>query len=345
MKLLLTLGPGLEPASEGHVLVLDWPTKRIVDEFCYRHQVYEKSHKGLAGASLRDGRLLVAGECEALEFDLAPLRLVGSRSFPFLNDVHHLAASKGGIWICNTGLDCLEEFDTAWQLRRTHQLVGRFGRKPLQVLQLLKDDLRKSWRRMRGNYDYYEHLTERPPFRNVMKLLSQNAYRRNGRDVRFSDFRPHVLHPNHVLPVGDDLWVTLWRTGEIVSLRQGVVLAQGLGRPHDGFPAGDELYVTDCHRNRLIVHALDRDLPAIGARIAEKVVTGHVSEGFLRGVAVAGDLVFVGLTARRGALAEFRTGRVVAMDRKSLTVLDAWTVPTQYGLQVYSVVDVTSFYG
>jgi len=342
MKLCITLGPGLQPTPYGDVVVLDWRDRRVVDEFRYRHAVYEQSHKGLCGASWSGDHLLVASEAELLEFHVAPLRLKSARTLNFLNDVHHIASDSEHIWVCNTGLDCIEELDAAWSPVETHHLVRPFGRDATNVASLLYHDFRKSWKRLRGRYEHYTHLTKRPAFRNVVKLCRQDAYRRNGSELRFSDFRPHVLHPNHVLPVGNDLWITLWRTGEIVSLRQERVLLKDLGRPHDGIIANDKLYVTDCKENRLLVYDIRGQTP--GGKLAEVRITEHKQEGFLRGIAVGEGLIWVGLTSRRGAPTQFKTARIVALDAQTLQRVDQWVVPSEYGMQIFSILNAERFY-
>lgn len=339
MKLIVTVGPGFSPTPHGHLLLLDWQARKVVAEFSYAHRVYSQSHKGLTGASWYGERLLVATEAELLEFSVAPLRLIESRSFHFLNDVHHLAACGDRIWVCNTGLDCVEELDAAWQPVATHHLVKPFGRHWLQILETLRSDIRKSWNRLRGRYDFYSHLTERPVCPNVVKLVWQNAYRRNRRELRYCDFRPHVLHPNHVLPLEDDVWITLFRTGEIVSLRRGVTVARGLGHPHDGIVSGDELFVTDCQSNRLMVYQIDASKQTVGPCVAVRSITRHLSEGFLRGVVAVGDRVFVGLTARRGRPTNFESARIIALKRQSLEPVDEWIVPAKFGRQVFSILD------
>jgi hypothetical protein len=334
LRLVLTLGPGLKPSRYGDLVVLDWTSRQIVDHVRYEHRVYEESHKGLAGASWRGAHLLVATEAELLEYACDPFRLVGTHSFPFLNDVHHVAAADGRIWVCNTGLDTLEELDSDWRPLRAHDLIVPFGRRRRFVLHLLRADARKSWNRLTGRAQSYGHLGHRARFPNLVKLIRPTRYRLSGRDLRAWDFRPHVLHPNHVLPRGDDVWVTLLHTGEIVSLRTGAVIADGLGHPHDGIVVGDSLFVTDCGANRLIVI---RDLSHARRRRMDVRVTRTLDEGFLRGVAVVGEHVFVGLTARRGSRDAYRTARVYALDAASLEVLDAWEAPAEYGTSVFSI--------
>lgn len=336
-RLVLTLGPGLSSAPYGDLVIFDWEERAVVDRYRFRHQVHAASHKGLAGASWSGERLIVTTEAEVLEFETAPLRLVSVRSFPFFNDVHHVVRTADRHWVCNTGLDAIEEFDRDWKWLKSHELVRPFGRSFSHLCELFSHDMLKSWRRWTGRYKQYGHLGHRPAFRNLSKVVAYESFRRRYPELRHSDLRPHVLHPNHLLPVGDDLWVTLWRTGQIVSLKQQTVLASGLGHPHDGVFFDDEYYVTDCQSNRLLVFHGNRERGRLGDLKAERVITRSLWEGFLRGVYASGPFVYVGLTARRGARPIDQTARIVKLDRQTLDTLDTWTVPAEYGTGVFSI--------
>ena len=144
--------------------------------------------------------------------------------------------------------------------------------------------------------------------------------------------------------VGDDIWVTLAASGEVVSLRTGRILAHGLGYPHDGIVAGDRFYVTDCRSNRLSVFALDPTVPSLKEKLLEKQLTQSLCEGFLRGVLIHDDKVFVGLSARRKAPKKFQRARVVALDRDTLESVDEWIAPTEFGKKIYSLLDATCCY-
>lgn len=343
--LLLTCGPGAEVAPYGDVVVLDWASKTVIDEFRYEHQVYEDSQKGLAGASWRgDGRLLATTECELLELDVAPLRLTGTRSFPFLNDVHHVAASEDRIFVCNTGLDCIEVFDCDWKLVDTIDLLGPISRRLRYSSTSLYYKIKRGYEQLRGWRPAYAHLSRRPLFPNTRKLLVRNAYRRKDRELRFSLFRPHILHPNHVLTLDDDVWVTINTTGEIVSLKSGRIIARGLGRRiHDGIVSDGEHFTTNANTNRVIVHEFQPDGPSLGVKRIDKCVMPR-SGGFLRGLAVIEDTVFVGLSARRGGAANHPAGRIVALDRATLQITDSWEIPERFGTAVFSVLDATNQY-
>jgi hypothetical protein len=342
-RLLLTMGPGLHAAAHGDLVVYDWNDQCVVDRHQHQLTAYEASHKGLAGACWHSGRLLVAAEAELLEIEVAPFRLVLTHTFPFLNDVHHIAADGEHIWICNSGLDCVEELDSRWRFVQTHDLIRPYGRRSAEVLRLMRYDVVKSLNRLTGRTEYYRHLGRRPPFRNLVKLLRPERFRGLREDLRNFDFRPHMLHPNHLLVVGGEVWVTLWQTGEIVSLRGKRVLASGLGNPHDGIPDGEEFFVTDCLNNRVVVHEFDPDGPSVGRKLREKVVTGDKLEGFLRGATVVEDRIYVGLTARRES-PEFRTARVLCLDRSTLRPIATREIPTECGRSIFSVHDASEQY-
>lgn len=333
--LFVTTGPGLDTAPHGDLLALDWERKEVVDHLRCPLSIHEKSHKGLAGASWSGGRLWASNEGEVLEIDLHPLRIVRRITHPSFNDVHHVAAADGRLWVCNSGLDSIEELDLSGRWLACHELVRPFGRGFGHVGELLWNDFVKSWKRMSGRFKQYAHLDHRPPFRNLRKLVAYHSFRASRPDWRRSDLRPHVLHPNHLLPVDGDLWVTLWRTGEVVSLRSKKVLARGLGRPHDGVLCGEDYYVTDCESNRLLVFA--REGASKLALRQEKHMTEDVMEGFLRGVWADGERLFVAFTARRGAAPQHRRGRIVELDRRTLAVQDEWTVPAEFGNGVFSL--------
>ena len=344
MKLLLTLAPGLEFAAHGDLLVVDWESKTVLDALRYQHQFYEESHKGFAGAKLHNNYLIVSMEVELLEFELAPLKLKSSHSFNFLNDAHDIEVTDDRIWVCNSGLDSVEEFDLNWNHLNCHDMIKPFGRRPAHVWKLMRQDLKRSWKRLTGNYTYYSYLHERAPFRNVKKLIWPNFYRQSGKELRYTDFRPHFLHPNHLTKVGDDIWITLYGSGQIVSLKSQKVIAEGLGHPHDGVIVDDRLLITDCLNHRVIIYEFDVNHQKIGKLIMSKELSRVNCGGFVRGIVCVDGQVLVGLTAKRGAAPSDRFARIAQLCPKTLELLDRWQVPIEFGNSVFSIVDVTTNY-
>lgn len=338
MKLILSLSSVLEAVPMAGIAVLDWKSREIIDQFTYQHQVFDRSNKGIAGCCWWGRQLLAVSEVEILCLDVDPLRLASVRTFPFLNDCHYATAGRDCIWLCNTGVDCVEEFATDWTWRRTHFLLPRHGRRLRHLRHLAWLDLKKSYGLMRGWVYNYPHPTYRPPVRNVVKYLRPAYFRKSGADLRFYDFRPHALHPNHAAVVGDDVWITLWHTGQLVSLNTGRVLLDDLGWPHDGLIAGDQFLMTDCMYNRVLVYGFDRPTGTLGPKQAERVITDRWREGFVRGLAVSDDSIFVGLTVNRGyECEEHKRLRIRRLDRRTLETLEEWSCPPELGLGVYSI--------
>lgn len=338
MKLILSLSSVLQAAPTGGLAVLDWRRREIIDHLTYRHQVFDRSNKGIAGCCWWGQQLLAVTETEILNVGVNPLRLLDSRTFSFLNDCHYAAAGPGGIWVCNTGADCIEEFATDWTWRRTHFLLKRHGHRPRHLRHLAWLDAKKSYGLMRGWVYNYPHPTYRPPLRNVVKYLRPGYFRNSGADLRFYDFRPHALHPNHAVVVGDDVWITLWHTGQLVSLNTGQVLLDNLGWPHDGLIAGNRFLMTDCKHNRVLVFQFDPTTKKLGPKLAERVITQRWREGFVRGLAVIDDSLFVGLTVNRGfECEEHKRLRIRRLDRETLETREEWSCPPEFGLGVYSI--------
>ncbi|MBN01895.1 MAG: hypothetical protein CMJ77_22540 [Planctomycetaceae bacterium] len=344
MKLLISTGPGLIASREGHVVVLDYDRKCVIDALSYEHRVHESNRKGLEGASWYKDNLLVASECELLTLEVAPLKLVTSRSFPFFNDVHHVVASGNQIWICNSGLDRIDEFDDSWRPVRSHCVMGPPARRLRYAATSFRRNAQKWYSRLRGWEKAYDHLQHRPIFKTTRKILFNDPYGQNGRDLRFSYFRPHVLHPNHLFLLKDDVLVTLFATGELISLKTKEILVNDLGKPHDGVVADDELYVTDCSTNRLLVYSFDATGPKVGSKILDTKITEKIEHGFLRGVAVSGDVVYVGLTARRNAPKDYSRAAILKLDRSTHEILDEWILPEEYGKNIFTILNAGDRY-
>lgn len=344
MKLLISTGPGLVASHEGHVVVMDYERKCVIDSLSYQHRVHETNRKGLEGASWYKNKLLVASECELLTLDVAPLKLVDSCSFPFFNDVHHVVASGDQIWICNSGLDRIDEFDSSWNPVRSHNVMGPPLRRLYYAAHSFRRNAQKWYVRLRGWEKAYNHLPHSPMFKTVRKILLNDPYGQNGRELRFSYFRPHVLHPNHLFLLEDDVLVTLFATGQLISLKTKEILVDGLGKPHDGVVADDELYVTDCSTNRLLVYSFDPSGPKVGSKILDTQITEKIEHGFLRGVVVSGDFVYVGLTARRKAPEPYSRACILKLDRSNHEILDEWILPEEFGKNVFTILDASDRY-
>lgn len=336
MKLLLTCGGGLEPASFGTVVVVDWDTKQIIDFLKIPFEVYKSTPKGLSGACIFEDTLYVASEAEVFKLAMNPLRLLARATDPCFNDLHHLCVHQGRLYVCNSGLDTIEILDLEMRWIDAIPLLdfhsdraSLFARSQLEEIDY--------WRKRRRKVDWeFTHLPGRRFAKNVRKILTPRTFHKDD-DVRQCDLRPHLFHPNHIRSVGSQVWVTRLSQGDILAIPSGRTIVEGLGRPHDGICHNGELIVTNCIDNSLIVYPVSEN--GVVEKEVRKViaVTRHASEGFLRGVAADQEFLYVGLTARRKASAPNNRARLRTLCRASGAFTDEWILPLNFGAQIYSV--------
>ncbi len=339
--LLLTLGPGTVVGDSAWMIVVEWPSWRVVEKFQRKHTVYETTHKGFAGASLFQNQLIVSTEAEILTCTLAPIVVQDVFSDSYLNDVHHVAATEDKVVVVNTGLDCLEIYNRSWQLQNTLSLIPSYRFNPAYLWKLFLSIIKKSQTRRSGQ-QLYQHLDTRAVFPNFRKWLSPLGLRQISKDLRHFDSRPHFLHPNHVTIHNSEYWVTLLMPGQILRVPDGKVLARGLGRPHDGICVDEEFFVTDCLNSRFLKFDIRNEIP-YERKLETKISPSH-GGGFLRGLAIIKDNVFLGLSALRGAKS-YSKGRVLRVGRSSGDLLEEWSIPGEFGNNIFSIVDVSEYYG
>ena len=339
--LLLTLGPGTVVGDSAYMIVVEWPSWRIVEKFKRKHTVYETTHKGFAGANLFQDQLFVSTEAEILTCSLAPITIQDLFTDSYLNDVHHVAVTENKVVVVNTGLDCLEIYNRSWQLQTTISLAPHYRFNPRYLWKLFLLVIRKSRSRRSEQY-LYKHLETRAVLPNIRKWLSPLGLRYSSKDLRHFDSRPHFVHPNHVTIHNSEYWVTLLGPGQILRVPDGKVLASGLGRPHDGIRVDDDFFVTDCKNSRFLKFEICNEIP--GQKRFEVKVFASNGEGFLRGLAIIGENAFLGLSALRGSK-NFSQGRVLRVGRDSGGLLESWAIPGEYGNNIFSIVNVSEYYG
>ena len=338
--LLLTLGPGTVPGDTAIIAIVEWPSWRVIDTYEYKHVVYEKTHKGFAGGCIIENKLLATTEAEILQFSLAPLKLKKTTTKKYLNDVHYVAPADGGYVVVNTGLDTLELFDYQWNHKSAISVVQPFKKSFSYLVDLAIRSYKKQQTRKNGNR-LYSHLNHRVWGPNIKKFFSPLGIRKLGEDLRYYDFRPHFLHPNHLTTHGNDYWVTLFGPGIVLRVPDGRVLASGLGRPHDGIVVGNEFFITDCADSRLFIYDMNEEIPG-NRRLMTKVIPPE-GKGLLRGLTVIDDNIFVGLSALRGE-SNFPNGRIARLDRQSGQIKDSWKIPEKFGNSIFSILNVSEFY-
>ena len=338
--LLITLSSGTVPSDTSYIIVMEWPTWRYVDVLKCRHKVYEYSFKGFAGAAVDENKLLVTREAEILVINLCPLFIEDVITKKYFNDLHHITCSEDSIIVTNSGLDCIEIFDKKLDHRKSIFLSPFFRSDVKYLWWFFRHAIRKSWRKRKDN-SLYQHLNRRVPFPNVMKYLSPPGLHRSDYDLRYFDLRPHFVHPNHVTVIGEALWVTLWGPGVILRIPDGRTLASGLGHPHDGIVRDSEYFVTDCKDSKLMVFDMNGHLPT-KMKLSKRLMPAN-GPGFVRGIEVWKNKIFVGLSTLRGH-GKFPFARILEIDRRSGEIEKEHIIPKEYGTSIYSIIDVTKYY-
>ena len=94
----------------------------------------------------------------------------------------------------------------------------------------------------------------------------------------------------------------------------------------------------------MLVYSFDAIGPKVGSKILDTKITEKIEQGFLRGVAVSGDVVYVGLTARRNAPKTYSRACILKLDRSTHEILDEWNLPEEYGKNIFSILDADNRY-
>lgn len=343
--ILLTLGPGATESPEGRLIVVEYPGFRVVDQITRRNGVFEKTHKGICGASLCSGHgdadFVATMESEVFLGNLAPLKIGAAATHHCFNDLHHAAYGKGEIAVANAGCDSVEILSPQLEHLRTVALVPLVKTGLNYLASLTAEEIRRFVRRLRGGGASYTHLNKKRYFSNFRKAISSKWTHRPGKDMRFHDLRPHFLHPNHVYfnDQSQEWAVTLFRAGQQIGLNSGNVIASGLARPHDGVFDDEDVIFTESSTSTISIRS--RTNPENERQTIEVFPEGK--KGFLRGVARFENQLFAGLTARRGR--EYVShARIAKIQLETGEITETWNIPQELGCQVYSVLDVTSFY-
>jgi hypothetical protein len=358
---LVTIGAGVRFLAFAHLFVMDLDSGCVVDDFRFRHQVYEQSTKGFTGASLsQDGTLWVTTEAEILQLRLNPLEPMRRVTEPFLNDVHHVCrdAQRDEVLVCNSGLDAVEVFSPELDHIRTVNMARHLRylpralslalvRKPLRQLRdllKLRRAARPSSAEIWAEDMRYKHLTESIFWVDLRKVLFPHKLYQAGHDLRYVAFRPHIVHPNFVGKVGDDYLVTLHHPGQVVTLEGGEVVRSGLRGPHDGVLRGATYLLTQAGTGLLSFCRSVESVDDLHHAAFQHVQVCDPRRGFLRGVDLCTEDTALVAVSKRRELTDDRPAYLSLIDLSSSRCLKSLAIPLEYGTNPFSVVDVTPYY-
>lgn len=109
MYLLLTLGKYQE--NNPYLAVLDWESKQIIDKFTYHSVDFpDIPSSSFRGGTFYDGLFYVCTFNEVIAVDIETWAVRKKLSCPTFNDLHDVFVDEDGIWVCSTGLECVEHY-------------------------------------------------------------------------------------------------------------------------------------------------------------------------------------------------------------------------------------------
>jgi len=354
------MGSGVCFSRFAHLCVWNLAKGAIVETHRYRHRIYEQSTKGFTGIS-RDsnGRFLINSEAEVMEFTLNPITRTHYFTAPYLNDVHFSLHDEGTnrIVVCNSGLDAIEIFDTDYVhlesiplckvtdclTRYVTATLARHKRKARDIClarkhrnaapDLFTEDMR------------YKNLSESVLFANTRKMFFPGSLYRSEYDLRYVIFRPHLMHPNFLCRIGDELLVTLKNTGKIVSLRDGGTVLSGLRGPHDGILRAGIYLLTEADSGTVLFATGVESASDLKICRMQTVQVCDPAKGFLRGVDLLDDDTAVAAVSKRREIGNDADAAWFAViDLVSKSIIDRFDIPREFGTNPFSVVNVSDIY-
>ena len=354
------MGSGVSFSPFAHLCVWNLAKGAVVETHGYRHRIYEQSTKGFTGIS-RDsnGKFLVNSEAEVMEFTLNPITRTHYFTAPYLNDVHFSLHDERAnrIVVCNSGLDAIEVFDTDYvhvesiPLCRLTGCLTRYVTATLARYKRKVRDICLTWKHRNAASDFfaedmrYKNLSESVLFANTRKMLFPESLYRGEYDLRYVMFRPHLMHPNFLCRIGDELLVTLKNTGKVVSLRDGGTVLSGLRGPHDGILRTGTYLLTEADSGTVLFATGVESVSDLKTRRMQAVRVCDPAGGFLRGVDLLDDDTAVAAVSKRREIGnDAGAAWFAVIDLANRSITDRFDIPREFGTNPFSVVNVSDFY-
>ncbi len=124
MKLLVT-GGWFDDSGEGALFQVDLATGRPEEVLRWHPPEHLRvPAKGFAGGCLGpDGKLYLAAHAAVVRVDPRRWRVTGLLHHPSFNDLHHVAADRGRLYVTNTGLSTIEVFSLAGDFLGSYNML------------------------------------------------------------------------------------------------------------------------------------------------------------------------------------------------------------------------------
>jgi hypothetical protein len=314
VRLLLSMGvsEAVGAPLQPRLRALDTATGAISDVFRWtptRHPPGE--HAELTGARWDGAALMVCSRTEVLWLTWPGPVVARVLTHPLMHDVHAaVRLPDGAVAVASTGIDSVLRFEGDALVAHTWLQPWPHPPRPAD------DDLARAFGLPRD-----------------LRLVPPDT------------FKPHRVHPNHLEPEGDRLWVTglADRSRRLLGTGEGHLLPSP---PHDGRRLAGATWLTTIDGHLL------RDDGATRTSLDVAALEGAGGlPGWCRAVEVVGDVVYVGFSALRASrlrelarvAARGRAGvkqptRVLAIHWPTRSLIGAWPVGGPGGGTIYSIV-------
>lgn len=248
MKVLVSLGY-FDDSGEGRLLGVDLTTGRSEVLLSYfPPPPLRVPTRGFTGACLgEDGSVLyAAGHAAVFRVSTRTWMVDGILHIPSFNDLHHVAAREGRLFVANTGSDSVDVFSYDGRFVGAHMLVPPWvlahkmqGRVPDTAL----DVYQAGWEAA-GNAAVKWQQADA-----ALRCEEEDGYHTAAAKRATTPYSqaklPDRLHPNHTCPLPTQTLVTCLQDGSIRDLRTLHVVHQQEGcYPHDGMAAEGRFFFT-----------------------------------------------------------------------------------------------------
>lgn len=322
MNLIISMGipaKDFEKKEEGFrfdgavIQIIDWPQKKIIKEIVYTPPS-EHLENGLSvqfkGAAIFENQYFVVTNTELIIYNMSNWTIEKVISHPSFNDLHGVLPLRDKIYICNTGLELIQELDYSGNIVNEINIAStatsdRFDR--------IKD-----YRTIATTKPHEIHV-------NHLFILNEDLWATQG------NLRSAVNIEN--------------RTAKLVF--SDLFMPEETILCHDGIIKGDHIFFTTVNAHIVIfdknTKRLVKDIDVNQLNSSDRAI------GWTRGLHVVGNSAFLGITAMRHSKFKnyikwfLRKGRqtmpssIIEIDLESEKIIDSYEMEKYQGHAIYSI--------
>ena len=347
-KILITIGSGSYFSSQLSLLSFDFDKEQFDIVHSQVNNIYSESTKGFLGLAKCPLGYVITSEAQ---IHILSKNLSNSQSFTyeFFNDVHytHWSDNHNKYFVTNTGLDTIEVFDKDMRLDKTIHLlqINDLYRILAQTASGIRKKIYSKNRRNIDNHTLedmrYKNLSKKINYPGLQKYFLPALFRAKKIDFRYAFMRPHVVHPNYICEIDNDILVTLKNPGEVRSILNKKVLLTGLKGPHDGCLRQNSFLLTESGSGMLSwADNIHKSVDLLSAKF-RRIQICDPKEGFVRGVdLISGEYLIVAVSKRR-EINDQKPAWLALVNKKTGSIENKYEIPYEFGTNPFSVLKLT----